>query len=164
MLIPNHRATAVLHPGAVYKGQQLNTQVVRIVTANVDNIESKVREVEQRMGIKSSDMISVTYERQSENIGRGIAMLIGLALVVLAFRGFQAMSKNVRSSMGGAGANREAIPCLGCVRCLRDRLCLSRRTLTAGALAGHSPPLSEQDDVGCSNPVSGSSSYPLGSG
>merc|ERR1712013_258984 len=49
--------------------------------------------------------ISVTYERQSENIGRGIAMLIGLALVVLAFRGFQAMSKNVRSSMGGAGAN-----------------------------------------------------------
>ena len=105
MLIPNHRATAVLHPGAVYKGQQLNTQVVRIVTANVDNIESKVREVEQRMGIKSSDMISVTYERQSENTGRGIAMLIGLALVVLAFRGFQAMSKNVRSSMGGAGAN-----------------------------------------------------------
>merc|ERR1712240_372823 len=60
---------------------------------------------EQRMGIKSSDMISVTYERQSENIGRGIAMLIGLALVVLAFRGIQAMSKNVRSSMGGAGAN-----------------------------------------------------------
>merc|ERR1719309_702784 len=57
------------------------------------------------MGIKSSDMISVTYERQSENIGRGIAMLIGLALVVLAFRGIQAMSKNVRSSMGGAGAN-----------------------------------------------------------
>ena len=105
MLIPSHRATAVLHPGAVYKGQQLNTQVVRIVTANVDNIESKVREVEQRMGIKSSDMISVTYERQSENIGRGIAMLIGLALVVLAFRGIQAMSKNVRSSMGGAGAN-----------------------------------------------------------
>jgi len=100
-----NRATAVLHPGAVYKGQQLNTQVVRIVTANVDNIESKVREVEQRMGIKSSDMISVTYERQSENIGRGIAMLIGLALVVLAFRGIQAMSKNVRSSMGGAGAN-----------------------------------------------------------
>jgi len=100
-----NRATAVLHPGAVYKGQHLNTQVVRIVTANVDNIESKVREVEQRMGIKSSDMISVTYERQSENIGRGIAMLIGLALVVLAFRGFQAMSKNVRSSMGGAGAN-----------------------------------------------------------
>merc|ERR1719220_2660624 len=100
-----NRATAVLHPGAVYKGQQLNTQVVRIVTANVDNIESKVREVEQRMGIKSSDMISVTYERQSENIGRGIAMLIGLALVVLAFRGFQAMSKNVRSSTGGAGAN-----------------------------------------------------------
>merc|ERR1719369_1884524 len=100
-----NRATAVLHPGAVYKGQQLNTQVVRIITANVDNIESKVREVEQRMGIKSSDMISVTYERQSENIGRGIAMLIGLALVVLAFRGIQAMSKNVRSSMGGAGAN-----------------------------------------------------------
>merc|ERR1719225_1441321 len=32
-------------------------------------------------------------------------MLIGLALVVLAFRGIQAMSKNVRSSMGGAGAN-----------------------------------------------------------
>ena len=95
----------MLHPGAVYKGQHLNTQVVRIVTANVDNIESKVREVEQKLGIKSSDMISVTYERQSENFGRGIAMLLGLALVILAFRGFQAMSKNVRSSMGGAGGN-----------------------------------------------------------
>ena len=33
--------------------------MVRIVTANVDNIESKVREVEQKLGIKSSDMISV---------------------------------------------------------------------------------------------------------
>merc|ERR1740123_2206595 len=34
-----------------------------------------------------------------------MAMLLGLALVILAFRGFQAMSKNVRSSMGGAGGN-----------------------------------------------------------
>jgi len=95
-----NRATAILHPGAVYQGQTLPTEVVRIVIANVDSIESRVREAEERMGIKPSDHISVTYERKSETMGRTMAMLLGLALVLLLARGFQAMGRNVRTQLG----------------------------------------------------------------
>ena len=63
------------------------------MTANVDNIETKVREAEASMGIKSSDMISITYERKSEGTGRVMGLLLMLAIVALGVRGFQAMAK-----------------------------------------------------------------------
>lgn len=47
-----NRATAVLHPGAVYQGRPLPASQVRISTPSIDNLETKVREGERMMGIK----------------------------------------------------------------------------------------------------------------
>lgn len=77
----------------------------RIVIANVDNIENKVREAEAAMGIRAQDQISVTYERTSENMTRVMGIVLMLAVGLLAFRGFQALSKNTRAAMGGSGGN-----------------------------------------------------------
>ena len=46
-----NRATAVLHPGAMYQGRKLPVNVVRIQTPQVDNIETKIRDAERSMGI-----------------------------------------------------------------------------------------------------------------
>merc|ERR1712013_640169 len=99
-----NRATAVLHPGAVYQGKVLNTTIVRLVTPQVENMEAKIREAEEKMGIRPGNGISVTYERKSETMGRLFGMLLIAGILVLMFRGFRAMSKNVRTQMGG-GAN-----------------------------------------------------------
>merc|ERR1719495_2726799 len=97
-----NRATAILHPGAMYQGRQLPFNMVRLQTPQVDNIEAKVREAERMMGIKASDSISITYERRSETVGRTIAMVISLGVMVLLFR---MLSKNVRMTMGSGGMN-----------------------------------------------------------
>ena len=47
-----NRATAVLHPGAVYQGRVLPSSQVRISTPSIGNPEAKVRESERIMGIK----------------------------------------------------------------------------------------------------------------
>jgi len=97
-----NRATAILHPGAVYQGKVLNTTIVRLVTPQVDNMEAKIREAEERMGIRPGDGISVTYERNSEVMGQMLGMLLVAGLAVMLFRGIGAMGKNVRSQIGGA--------------------------------------------------------------
>ena len=62
-----NRATAILHLGAMYQGRVLNTTQVRLATPSIDNLEMKVREA--KMGIKSGDGISITYERRSQGGG-----------------------------------------------------------------------------------------------
>ena len=47
-----NRATAILHPGAVYQGRVLPSTQVRISTPSIENLEAKVREGERMMGIK----------------------------------------------------------------------------------------------------------------
>ena len=47
-----NRATAILHPGAVYKGRVLNSQQVRISNPQIDQLELKIREAEKQMGIR----------------------------------------------------------------------------------------------------------------
>jgi len=97
-----NRATAILHPGAVYQGKVLNTTVVRLVTPQVENMENRIREAEKIMGIKQGDGISVTYERRSESMGRVFGMLLIAGILVMMFKGMGAMTKNVRSQIGGA--------------------------------------------------------------
>lgn len=50
-----NRATAVLHPGAMYQGRKLPVNVVRIQTPQVDGIETKIRDAEKSMGITVSE-------------------------------------------------------------------------------------------------------------
>jgi len=97
-----NRATAILHAGAVYQGRVLNTTIVRLVTPQVENIEARIREAEQKMGITSEHAISITYERKSEAMGQIMGMMLIAGLLVLLFRGVGAMSKNVRSQIGGS--------------------------------------------------------------
>merc|ERR1719336_2710324 len=97
-----NRATAILHPGAVYQGKVLNTTIVRLVTPQVENMEARIRDAEEKMGIRSGNGISVTYERKSEAMGRVMGMLLIAGILVMLFRGIGAMGKNVRSQMGGA--------------------------------------------------------------
>jgi len=100
-----NRATAILHPGAMYKGTRINTQIVRLITANVDNIEAKVRDAEAQMGVKLEHMIPITYERKSQSMGQVIGIFLILGVLALGYRGFQAMSRNMRASMGEGGSN-----------------------------------------------------------
>merc|ERR1719186_653176 len=99
-----NRATAILHPNAVYQGKVLNTTIVRLVTPQVDNMETKIREAEEKMGIRPGDGISVTYERRSENMGQMMGMLVVVGLGLLLLRGIGAMGKNVRTQMGKSGS------------------------------------------------------------
>ena len=97
-----NRATAVLHPGAVYQGRPLAGNTVRLVTSKVNNIEARIREAEQQMGIKAGQGVSITYERRSESMGQVLGLVLVTALLVLLFR---VMSKNVRMTMGSGGMN-----------------------------------------------------------
>jgi len=97
-----NRATAILHPGAVYQGRVLNTTIVRLVTPSVDNMESRIRDAEEKMGIRPGQGISITYERKSEAMGQFFGLMLIAGVAILIFRGIGAMSKNVRSQMGGA--------------------------------------------------------------
>jgi len=97
-----NRATAILHPGAVYQGKVLNTTIVRLVTPQIDNIEGRIREAEHKMGIRPGDGISITYERKSEAMGQALGLLLIAGIVVMLFKGLGAMGKNVRSQIGGA--------------------------------------------------------------
>ena len=93
-----------MHPNAVYQGKVLNTTIVRLVTPQVDNMETKIREAEEKMGIRPGDGISVTYERRSENMGQMMGMLVVVGLGILLLRGIGAMGKNVRTQMGKSGS------------------------------------------------------------
>jgi len=92
-----NRATAILHPGAVYKGQRVPTQIIRVNAQNVENIEGKIREAETSMGIRLGDGIPVRYERQSENFSRllGTGLLLGAAFLLFRFL------RNTRVNVGG---------------------------------------------------------------
>jgi len=80
-----NKATAILHPGAVYKGQRINTRIVRIIHPEVDTIEAKVREAEAEMGIKATNAVSVRYERSREVSIIALVLMAGLVGLLLSF-------------------------------------------------------------------------------
>jgi len=93
-----NRVTAILHPGAVYKGKTLNRNIIHISVPSVDRIEAQIREAEQSMGISAGNGVSVVYERRAETNARIIISMIALGIAVMFIR---FMSKNVsRMSMG----------------------------------------------------------------
>jgi len=73
-------ATAILHPGAMYKGQRVPTQLVR-VEVNVDTLEDKIREAESEMGISSGDQILIHYRREHVNAGAVLRMLLAIGIL-----------------------------------------------------------------------------------
>ena len=85
-----NKATVVLRPDAIYKGQRIRSNVFRLNIANVNDLENRIREAEAKLGIKNpSDGVSVTYERKSENwsyIIYGAFILLTFAALVVGFR------------------------------------------------------------------------------
>jgi len=91
-----NRATVILQPNAVYKGQMLPGETIfRLSLPNIDQLENKIREAELSMGIRPGNGVSVTYERKSENLGRIVSLVIFLGLAAMVLKG----AGNVRANM-----------------------------------------------------------------
>ena len=59
-----------------------------------DSLEAKIREAEERLGIRPVDGVAIHYERKSEDVGYIIYALFIMAVFAVIF----ALSKNIRVS------------------------------------------------------------------
>jgi len=89
-----NRASAILYPGAVYRGNRLNVSRVRVSVENESQLEDKVREGETSMGITPGQGISITYDRKSEMTAQMLLIPLFLGIAFLAARGLGAIGKN----------------------------------------------------------------------
>lgn len=69
--------TIVLHDGAIIKGKQYRSTVFHMAVADTVKFETKLRDIEKRLGIR--DGVTITYERHSE-----VAKIL-ITLMVTAF-------------------------------------------------------------------------------
>ncbi len=86
--------TIVLRPDAVFKGQRVRRNVFRL-KIDTDDFEDKVREHEEKMGIRASDRVAITYERKSETTMYIIWGLFIIGVFALLFFG----GRNIRASI-----------------------------------------------------------------
>lgn len=92
-----NRATVILHPDAVYKGQIMAGETVfNLSLPSVDQLENKIREAEQKMDIRPGNGVSVTYERKSEGFARILSLLVFLGIAAMILKG----AGNVRANIG----------------------------------------------------------------
>lgn len=76
--------TIILHDGAVIRGKRSLSNVYHMAIADHEKFESKLRDAEKRLGIR--DGVPVSYNRQSDVVGRLLTTLLiaGLVLAVLS--------------------------------------------------------------------------------
>ena len=93
------RATIVLRPDAIYKGQRVlnniyhlqipginsqaergSTEAANDMKKSEDMVERRIREAENKLGIPPGSGVSIAYERKSEGLARLITLGIGLAI------------------------------------------------------------------------------------
>lgn len=96
--------TIILHDGAIIRGKRSLTNVYHMAVADTEKFESKLRDVEKRLGVREG--IPVSYNRQSDVIGRLLSTLLiaGVVLAVLSrMRGMKSpISMDSFSQMGRA--------------------------------------------------------------
>lgn len=102
-----NRATVILRPDAIYRGQRVLGNVFRMQipgaggsqgrSRNEGALEDKIREAEARLGIQPGGGVSITYERNSETLGRVITLFFGLGLITVLFM----MGRNIRTQVAG---------------------------------------------------------------
>lgn len=85
--------TIVLHDGAIVKGKQYRSTVFHMAVADTVKFETKLRDIEKRLGIR--DGVTITYERHSE-VAR---ILITLMMAALLFSIFSRMMGGMKISM-----------------------------------------------------------------
>lgn len=96
--------TIILHDGAVIRGKRSLSNVYHMAISDSERFESKLRDVEKRLGVR--DGVPVSYNRQSDTIGRLLSTLLiaGVVLAVLSrMRGMKSpISMDSFNQMGRA--------------------------------------------------------------
>ena len=110
------RATIILRPDAIYKGQRVINNVYRLqipgfnsqaergsteaqqdIKRSENMVETRIREAEDKLGIPPGSGVSIAYERKSEGLARVISLAIGVAIFAAIFM----LAKNVGSQVTG---------------------------------------------------------------
>lgn len=81
--------TIILHDGAIVKGRKMISTIFYMAIPESDKFEEKLREVERKMGIK--DSVTVTYERQSDLVGRILFSLVATGVIIALFSRMRGM-------------------------------------------------------------------------
>lgn len=81
--------TIVLHDGAIVKGRKMISTIFYMAIPESDKFEEKLREVERKMAIK--DSVNVTYERQSDLVGRILFSLVATGVIIALFSRMRGM-------------------------------------------------------------------------
>lgn len=96
--------TIILHDGAIIRGKRSLSNVYHMAIADPEKFESKLREVEKKLGVREG--VPVSYNRQSDAVGRLLSTLLiaGIVLAVLSrMRGMKSpISMDSFSQMGRA--------------------------------------------------------------
>lgn len=96
--------TIILHDGAVIRGKRSLSNVYHMAIADHEKFESKLRDVEKRLGVREG--VPVSYNRQSDTVGKLLSTLViaGIVLAVLSrMRGMKSpISMDSFNQMGRA--------------------------------------------------------------
>lgn len=72
-----------LHPDAVIRGRKLDSEVFTLKIADADKFEEKVRKVEEELGIRPENGISISYQRENAWASLVFMAIVGLALFMI---------------------------------------------------------------------------------
>lgn len=89
--------TIILYDGAIIKGRRSMSTIFYMAVPEADKFEEKLREVEKRLGIR--DGVSVTYERQSDLVGRILFSLVATAVIIALFSRMRGMKGPLNMDM-----------------------------------------------------------------
>ncbi|ESO83049.1 hypothetical protein LOTGIDRAFT_133988 [Lottia gigantea] len=101
-IVPGNDTVRIkLHQGAIFQGKPVLYPYMRLQVADTTRLEEKIRKIEQDIGVKVEDQVSISYWRPgaTESIG---AMLIvcGILAMVLMLLG-RSLKKMPTDMMGG---------------------------------------------------------------
>jgi spastic paraplegia protein 7 len=121
------RATVILRPDAIYKGQRVlnnvyrlqipgfnsqaergSTEAIQDTKRSEDMVEKRIREAEDKLGIPPGSGVSIAYERKSEGLARVISIAIGLAVFTALFMMARNAGSQFTSGMNPFGKMRRA--------------------------------------------------------
>ncbi|XP_067004008.2 mitochondrial inner membrane m-AAA protease component paraplegin [Anabrus simplex] len=74
--------TIILHDGAIIKGKRIDHKTFHMIIVDINRFEEKLREAEQRLGIKAENGVPVIYERSSDTAGKLLASLIVVGILL----------------------------------------------------------------------------------
>nr|XP_027195691.1 paraplegin-like isoform X2 [Dermatophagoides pteronyssinus] len=86
--------TIYLHEGAIIRGKKAPFRQYHMNIVDVKKFESKLREAEAKLGIRSDQSVQIIYERNQENVWFALLSLLVLGAIVSMFMRNSSMSKS----------------------------------------------------------------------